>query len=66
MIIMVMLASTQLSNTTEITEKKIEYSSFSSCFPAEAPAGATDNHGTDDIYGMSKRTVPGGPNPLHN
>lgn len=41
------------------------HSSFPSRFPAEAP-GAVNNPHTDPIYGMSERTVPGGPNPLHN
>lgn len=41
------------------------HSSFPSRFPAKAPVAINNPH-TDPIFGMSERTVPGGPNPLHN
>lgn len=73
--IMVMLSFCQLSDCRSIHRSTAEgttthmkpglHSSFPSRFPAEAP-GAVNNPHTDPIYGMSERTVPGGPNPLHN
>lgn len=73
MFIMIILAFTQLStcrdiprSTTERPETEIKHLTFPSRLPAEAPVAAIDSQGTKNIYGMSKRTVPGGPNPLHN
>ncbi|WOG90264.1 hypothetical protein DCAR_0209507 [Daucus carota subsp. sativus] len=73
--IMIMISFFELSNcrdihrsTTEGTTTNMKpgsHSSFPSRFPAKAPV-ADSNPQTDPIYGMSKRTVPGGPNPLHN
>lgn len=73
--IVVMLTFTQLSNcgnlqrsTTKGTKTAMKpdlHSSFPSRFPAKAPVAINNPH-TDPIFGMSERTVPGGPNPLHN
>lgn len=75
--IMVMLTFTQLSNchdmkrvTIEGTEMEFKpepefRSPFSTHFPAAVPIEAK-NDGVEPIYGMSDRTVPGGPDPLHN
>ncbi|OWM72010.1 hypothetical protein CDL15_Pgr017893 [Punica granatum] len=49
-----------------------EYNSrFGHQFPAKTPGTTRDGDNekgaeTDPVYGVSKRTVPGGPNPLHN
>lgn len=75
LVIMVMLTFGQFSTCRDIhrsaiegtkTEIKTQFRSpFPWHFPAAAPAEAK-SVGTDPIYGTSDRTVPGGPNPLHN
>ncbi|KAK4761559.1 hypothetical protein SAY87_029443 [Trapa incisa] len=44
------------------------YSRFSQQLNMEIPATRSGENGTetDPVYGVSKRAVPGGPNPLHN
>ncbi|KAK4748599.1 hypothetical protein SAY87_015185 [Trapa incisa] len=44
------------------------YSRFSQQFTMDIPAARTrdDETETNQVYGVSKRMVPGGPNPLHN
>lgn len=76
LVITVMLTFGQLSTCRDIhrsaiegtktTEIKTQFSSPFPChFPTAAPAEAK-SVGTHPIYGTSDRTVPGGPNPLHN
>ncbi|PSS04151.1 CLE14p like [Actinidia chinensis var. chinensis] len=75
--ILVILTITQLSNgrhlhnriTTEATQERSTnefYSQFSNHFSTEAAAAAPEKSRNDLVYGVSHRTVPGGPNPLHN
>ncbi|OVA14107.1 hypothetical protein BVC80_1787g197 [Macleaya cordata] len=46
---------------------KIEYlARFSSRLSAVSPSPDSSKNDIDPIYGVSKRLVPGGPNPLHN
>ncbi|CAK7335493.1 unnamed protein product, partial [Dovyalis caffra] len=75
--LMIILAVSQLSscrhlhiNLGDQTKKaaaETEVSpQFSLHFPAQAPEGSSKDEKDDPVYGVSFRTVPGGPNPLHN
>ncbi|CAL5356111.1 unnamed protein product [Camellia sinensis] len=71
-LIVMMLAISQISNGRHIHRITTEESStdkfnfkFSQHFSAEAPEESRNNE-ADPVYQVSHRTVPGGPNPLHN
>ncbi|KAF5938631.1 hypothetical protein HYC85_022890 [Camellia sinensis] len=71
-LIVMMLAISLISNGRHIHRITTEESStdkfnwkFSQHFSAEAPEESRNNE-ADPVYQVSHRTVPGGPNPLHN
>ncbi|KAI7989590.1 CLAVATA3/ESR (CLE)-related protein 14 [Camellia lanceoleosa] len=73
--IMMMLAISEPSNgrnlhriATEGTGERFRnefYSRFSQHLSATAPE-ESENEQIDPVYGVSHRTIPAGPNPLHN
>ncbi|KAJ0106249.1 hypothetical protein Patl1_18742 [Pistacia atlantica] len=71
LVLLIILAACQLSSsrylhTTTSEETSTEFHpTFSWHFPAKAPE-SSGKEATDPLYGVSYRTVPGGPNPLHN
>ncbi|PSS11424.1 CLE12p like [Actinidia chinensis var. chinensis] len=79
-LILVILTITQLSNgrhlhiriTIEASQERSTnefYPRFSNHFSTTAAAAAPEksrNDQVDPVYEVSHRTVPGGPNPLHN
>ncbi|KAG5249297.1 hypothetical protein OIU77_027121 [Salix suchowensis] len=74
--LMIILASSQLSSCRHLHIKigdqnkpraeAQEFAQFSWHFPAKASQGSSKDEIDDPVYGVSYRTVPGGPNPLHN
>ncbi|KAI5601515.1 hypothetical protein POPTR_001G107400v4 [Populus trichocarpa] len=74
--LMIILAISQLSscrylhiNIRDQTNQTVETdvsTQFSWHFTAKAPEGSNKDEIDDPVYGASYRTVPGGPNPLHN
>lgn len=72
-ILMIILAINQQSSCrylhrmvgTEETKKTAATEIFTRHFPAEAPQRSRKEV-ANSAYGVSYRTVPGGPNPLHN
>lgn len=74
--LMILLALSQFSSCRHLhinrgdhqakeTAKTDFSTQFSWHFPAKAPEGSSKDE-IDQVYGVSYRTVPGGPNPLHN
>lgn len=74
--LMIILASSQLSSCRHLHIKIDDqnnpraeaqvFTQFSWHFPAKASQGSSKGEIDDPVYGVSYRTVPGGPNPLHN
>ncbi|KAJ6415230.1 hypothetical protein OIU84_004089 [Salix udensis] len=74
--LMIILATSQLSSCRHLhikigdqnkprAEAQV-FTQFSWHFPAKASQGSSKDEIDDPVYGVSYRTVPGGPNPLHN
>ncbi|XAR55049.1 hypothetical protein NMG60_11030425 [Bertholletia excelsa] len=69
LLIVVLLAVGHLSSSRNIPTEALAAERFNSKFFGQfyaAPPKKLGNGEEDPVYGASDRTVPGGPNPLHN